>query len=69
MLLTDRLGGGTWRPVSFEYNTSGWYMPGQHGVSPVGLRARVRARGNKRRACDNVAGPSCVIRGYWEHKA
>ena len=31
----DRLGGGTWRPVSFEYNAGGWYMPGQPGLSPV----------------------------------
>lgn len=37
VLLPDRLGGGTWRAVSFEYNADGWYMPGQPGVSPVGL--------------------------------
>ena len=40
VLLPDRLGGGTWRPVSFEYNSEGWYMPGCPGVSPVGLWAR-----------------------------
>ena len=40
VLLPDRLGGGTWRPVSFEYNSEGWYMPGGPGVSPVGLWAR-----------------------------
>ena len=40
VLLPDRLGGGTWRLVSFEYNDAGWYMPGQPGVSPVGLWAR-----------------------------
>lgn len=39
-LLPDRLGGGTWRTVSFEYNSSGWYMPGYPGISPVGLWAR-----------------------------
>lgn len=33
VLLPDRLGGGTWRPVSFEYNSEGWYMPGCPGVS------------------------------------
>ena len=27
VLLPDRLGGGTWRHVSFEYNDAGWYMP------------------------------------------
>ena len=39
----DRLtwdGWDTWRPVSFEYNSEGWYMPGCPGVSPVGLWAR-----------------------------
>ena len=40
VLLPDRLGGGTWRRVSFEYNDAGWSMPGQPGVSPVGLWAR-----------------------------
>ena len=40
VLLPDRLGGGTWRPVSFEYNSEGWYMPGLPGVSPIGLWAR-----------------------------
>ena len=40
VLLPDRLGGGTWRPVSFEYNASGLYMPGQPGVSWIGLCAR-----------------------------
>lgn len=40
VLLPDRLGGGTWRRVSFEYNDDGWYMPGQPGVLPVGLWAR-----------------------------
>lgn len=39
VLLPDRLGGGTWRAVSFEYNDEGWYMPGHPGVSPVGLWA------------------------------
>ena len=38
VLLPDRLGGGTWRAVSFEYNADGWYMPGQPGVSPVPSR-------------------------------
>lgn len=28
VLLPDRLDGGTWRAVSFEYNDEGWYMPG-----------------------------------------
>ena len=38
VLLPDRLDGGTWRTVSFEYNDEGWYMPGHPGVSggPVG---------------------------------
>ena len=40
VLLPDRLGGGTWRHVSFEYNDAGWYMPDQPRVSPVGLWAR-----------------------------
>ena len=40
VLLPDRLDGGTWRAVSFEYNDDGWYMPGYPGVSPVGLWAR-----------------------------
>lgn len=40
VLLPDRRSGGTWRVVSFEYNSSGWYMPGHPGVSPVGLWAR-----------------------------
>ena len=31
VLLPDRLGGGTWQAVSFEYNGDGWYMPGQLG--------------------------------------
>ena len=35
-----RDGSAVWCPVSFEYNCSGWYMPGQPGVSPVGLWAR-----------------------------
>lgn len=39
VLLPDQQGGVAWRPVSFEYNSGGWYMPGQPGVSPVGLRA------------------------------
>ena len=43
VLLPDRLDGGTWRAVSFEYNDEGWYMPGYPGVSPVGLWARERA--------------------------
>lgn len=38
----DRLDGGTWRAVSFEYNDDGWYMPGHPDVSPVGLWARER---------------------------
>ena len=45
VLLPDRLGGGTWQAVSFEYNGDGWYMPGQPGGSPVGLWARERAEG------------------------
>lgn len=40
VLLPDQHGGAAWCPVSFEYNSSGWYMPGQPGVSPVGLWAR-----------------------------
>ena len=40
VLLPDRLDGGTWRAVSFEYNDGGWYMPGHPGVSPAGLWAR-----------------------------
>lgn len=39
VLLPDRLDGGTWRAVSFEYNE---YMPGHPDVSPVGLWARER---------------------------
>lgn len=31
VLLPDRLGGGTWRRVSFECNDDGWYMPGKPG--------------------------------------
>lgn len=31
---------GTWRAVSFEYNTSGWYIPCLPEVSPIGLWAR-----------------------------
>ena len=43
VFLPDRLDGGTWRTVSFEYNDEGWwYMPGHPGVSPVGLWARER---------------------------
>ena len=42
VLLPYRLDGGTWRTVSFEYNDEGWYMPGYHDVSPVGLWARER---------------------------
>lgn len=45
VLLPDQHGGATWRPVSFEYNSSGWYMPGQPGVSPVGLWARESREG------------------------
>lgn len=40
VLLPDCLGGGTWQTVSFEYNDDSWYMPGQSGVSPIGLWAR-----------------------------
>ena len=40
VLLPDRLGGGTWRHVSFECNDAVWYMPDQREVSPVGLWAR-----------------------------
>ena len=40
VLLPDRLGGGTWRAVPFNYIASESYMPGQPGVSPVGLWAR-----------------------------
>jgi len=40
VLFPDRHGGAAWRTVSFEYNSSGWYMPGHLGVSPVGLWAR-----------------------------
>ena len=36
VLLPDRLDGGTWRAVSFEYNDEGWYMPGHPDVSPAG---------------------------------
>lgn len=45
VLLPDRLGGGTWRRVSFECNDDGWYMPGKPGVSPVGLWARESTEG------------------------
>ncbi len=45
VLFPDQIGGGTWRSVSFEYNSSGWYMPGHLDVSPVGLWARERAGG------------------------
>lgn len=38
--MPDRLGGRTWREVSFEFNAQGWYMPGYPDVSPVGLWAR-----------------------------
>ena len=48
VLLPDRLGGGTWRSVSFEYNAEGWYMPGCPGVSPVGLWARESKNGKKK---------------------
>lgn len=40
VLLLDRIGGGTWRSVSFEYSDDGWYMPGYLDVSPIGLWAR-----------------------------
>lgn len=40
VLMPDRLGGGTWREVSFECNAQGWYMPSEPGVSPVGKRNR-----------------------------
>lgn len=43
VLLPDQLGGGTWRSVSFEYNSEGWYMPGHPGVSRLAY-GRVRAR-------------------------
>ena len=38
VLLPDRLDGGTWRAVSFEYNDGGWYAWASWGVSsgPVG---------------------------------
>lgn len=39
VLLPDRLSGGTWQTVSFEYNDDGWYMTKLPGVSPVGLWA------------------------------
>lgn len=42
VLLPDCIEGGIWRAVSFEYNSDGWYIPGQPGVSPVGLWARER---------------------------
>lgn len=45
VLLPDRLGGGTWQAVSFEYDDKGWYMPGHPGVSPVGLWARESVEG------------------------
>lgn len=45
VLLPDQTGRVAWCPVSFEYKSSGWYMPGQPGVSPVGLWARERKNG------------------------
>lgn len=45
VLLPDQHGRAAWRPVSFEYNSSGWYMPGQPGVSPIGLWARESREG------------------------
>ena len=40
VLMPDRLGGGTWREVRFEYNDQGWYIPEQPDILPVGLWAR-----------------------------
>ena len=40
MLLLAQRGEAAWHSVPFEYNSSGWYMPGLPGVSPVGLWAR-----------------------------
>lgn len=40
VLMPDKLGGGTWREVSFECNAQGWYMTTYPGVSPVGLWGR-----------------------------
>ena len=40
VLLPDRLGGGTWRPVSFEYNAGGGERAGAPGVSTGGPWAR-----------------------------
>lgn len=40
VLLPDPIDGFTWQFVSFEYNSNGWYMPTQPGVSPVGLWAK-----------------------------
>lgn len=45
VMLPDSSGGAAWRQVSFECNAGGWYMPGQPGVSPVGLWARESSEG------------------------
>ena len=47
VLLPDRIDGGTWQVVSFEYNDEGWYMPRYPGVFPVGLWARESKDGLK----------------------
>ena len=45
VLLPDRLGGGTWRHVSFEYNDAGWYMPDQPRVCLLYTSPSPRDRG------------------------
>lgn len=45
VLLPDHSGGAAWCPVSFEYNSNGWYIPGHLGVSPIGLWARESVEG------------------------
>lgn len=39
VLLIDQNGSPLWKAVSFEYNDK-WYIPGQPGISPIGLFAR-----------------------------
>lgn len=45
VLFLDQLGGGIWRAVSFEYNDTGLYMPGQPGIPPIGLWAYENSEG------------------------
>ena len=43
VLLPDRLDGGTWRAVSFEYNDEGWYMPGKYTALLVRVCCTINA--------------------------